>query len=145
VGAASTYRLRPDRFLGVFAVGLIVLGVAAVLWAVGAPDSVIAVAVVIGGVTALGGLWILGRPPVLARLTNDGLVVRGIRRQWTDITGVDKVSTTHGEALALRTENEDDTMFIPLRWLRPRRATALQVDIRDRLNAAHGYKPWDGT
>lgn len=117
-----------------------VLGIAALLWAFGAPDTAIAVVVVIGGLTALAGLWILTRPPVLARLTADGVVVRGVRHQWTDITGVDKVSTTHGEAIALRTENEGHSTLIPLRWLRPRRATALQVEIRDRLNTAHGYK-----
>jgi hypothetical protein len=141
----ATYRMRPDRFLGLFALGLIVLGIAAVLWAVGTTDTVIAVVGVLGGLVTLAGLWILARPPVLARLDDDGVTVRGVRTAWTDITGVARTRTTHGEAIAIRSGRDDDTVLVPLSWLAQARGTKLEADLRARLDATHGYEDWDGT
>ncbi len=142
---ASTYRMRPDRFLGLFALGLILLGVAAVLWAVGVAAPAIAVMLVLGGLVTLSGLWILARPPVLARLDDDGVAVRGVRTAWSDIKTVGKVATTQGTALALRTKRADDTTLIPLRWMRTADGERIENEISERLNAAHGYTTWDGT
>jgi hypothetical protein len=141
----STYRMRPDRFLGLFALGLIVLGVAAVLWAVGASDPVIAVILVLGGLVTLAGLWILARPPVLARLDDDGVTVRGVRTAWTDVTGVARTRTTHGEAIAIRSGADDNTVLVPLSWLNATRGPQLETELRERLDASHGYRDWDGT
>ena len=137
--------MRPDRFLGLFALGLIVLGIAAVLWAVGGSDTVIAVILVLGGLVTLAGLWILARPPVLARLDDDGVTVRGVRTAWTDITGVARTRTTHGEAIAIRSGNDEHTVLVPLGWLHSTRGTKLEAQLRERLDATHGYTDWDGT
>lgn len=137
--------MRPDRFLGLFALGLIVLGVAAVLWAVGAADTVIAVIGVLGGLVTLAGLWILARPPVLARLDDDGVVVRGIRTAWTDITGVARTRTTHGDAIAIRSGRDEHSALIPLSWLAQSRGPQLESELKERLDATHGYEDWDGT
>ncbi|MDX6236309.1 MAG: hypothetical protein QOG10_1124 [Kribbellaceae bacterium] len=141
----STYRMRPGRFLGILAAGLISLGVAALLWAFGLPAAVIAVFVVLGGLIALAGLWILARPPVLLKLRADTVEVRGVATAWTSITEAGLVDTTQGEAIALRTKRADDTTLIPLRWLGPDRAAKLTADLKERLNAANGYTIWDGT
>jgi hypothetical protein len=140
----TTYRMRPDRFLGLFALGLIVLGVAAVVWAVGAPDTVVAVILVLGGLTTLTGLWVLARPPVLARLDDDGVTVRGVRTRWADVEAAGTVETTQGTALSLRTARGEDTILIPLRWMAAARARRLTDEIGQRLNTAHGYRKWDG-
>ena len=134
--------MRPDRFLGVFALGLIVLGVAAIVWAFGGPGVVITVIVVIGALTALAGLFVLARPPVLARLDDDGLTVRGVRTRWADVETAGTVETTQGPAVSLRTSREDDTVLIPVRWLAATTAGRLDDDIRGRLNTAHGYEKW---
>jgi hypothetical protein len=141
----STYRMRPGRFLGVLAAGLIILGVAAVLWAFGVPNVAVAVFAVLGGLISLAGLWILARPPVLLKLRSDTVEVRGVMTKWTDITEVGRVATTQGEAIALRTKRPGDTALIPLQWLAPAGAARLQDDLRERLNAANGYTTWDGT
>lgn len=142
---STTYRMRPGRFLGILAAGLILLGVAALLWAFGVPRAVVAVFLVLGGLVALAGLWVLARPPVLLKLRTDTVEVRGIRTQWTDITEVARVETTHGEAVALRTKRPDDSVLVPLRWMAPGKAERLEADLRERLNTANGYTIWDGT
>lgn len=141
----TTYRMRPGRFLGILAAGLIILGVAAVSWALSLPTAVVAVFLGLGGLVALAGLWILARPPVLLRLRPDTVEVRGVRTPWTDITEVARVETTHGEAIALRTKLPEHSLLIPLRWMAPAKAEALQSDLRERLNQANGYTIWDGT
>ncbi|MGC4936547.1 hypothetical protein [Kribbella sp. DT2] len=141
----TTYRMRAGRFLGVLAAGLILLGVAAIAWAVGLPGAVVAVFLVLGGLVALAGLGILLRPPVLLKLGKDRIEVRGVKTEWTDVTEVGRVETTHGEALALRTKHKDSSVLIPVRWLPPGRDEQLAIDLRERLNAAHGYTIWDGT
>jgi len=140
----TTYRMRPDRFLGLLALGLIILGVAAIVWAFGGPDVVIAVIVVLGGVVALTGLWVLARPPVLARLDDDGVSVRGVRTRWADVEAAGTVETTQGTALSLKTTRDEDTILIPLRWMAASRAAQLTDEVDQRLNAAHGYRRWDG-
>lgn len=135
--------MRPDRFLGVFALGLIVLGVAAIVWAFGGAATAISVILVLGGLITLAGLWVLARPPVLARLDSDAVDVRGVRTRWADIETVGRVETTQGTALSLRTSREDDTVLIPLRWLAPARATRLEEEVGELLNTAHGYRPLD--
>lgn len=134
--------MRPDRFLGLLALGLIILGVAAIVWAFGGPAPVIAVILVLGGLTALTGLVVLARPPVLARLDDDGLTVRGVRTRWADVETAGTVETTQGPAVSLRTAREDDTVLIPVRWMAAAAAGRLDDDIRERLNAAHGYEKW---
>ncbi|TWD80840.1 hypothetical protein FB561_1935 [Kribbella amoyensis] len=141
----TTYRMRAGRFLGILAAGLILLGVAAILWAFGVPAAVVAVFLVLGGLVALAGLWILARPPVLLRLSDDRIEVRGLRTEWTDITEVGRAETTHGEAVVLRTKQEDGSILVPLGWLAPAKAGQLETELRDRLNKAHGYTIWDGT
>lgn len=141
----STYRMRPGRFLGILAAGLISLGVAALVWAFGLPAAVIAVFVVLGGLIALAGLWVLARPPVLLKLRADTVEVRGVATAWTSITEAGLVDTTHGEAIALRTKRPDDTTLIPLRWLAPDQAGKLTTDLQERLNTANGYTIWDGS
>jgi hypothetical protein len=142
---SSTYRMRPDRFIGVFAVGLIILGVAAMLWAFSVPRPAIAVVLVLGGLVTLAGLWIVARPPLLAKLDDKGVEVRGVRTAWTDVEAVGRVRTNQGAALAIRTVRADDTVLIPLRWLADGRAGALETELGERLNTAHGYTEWDGT
>jgi hypothetical protein len=142
---SSTYRMRPDRFLGVFALGLIIFGVAAVLWGLGAPSAAIAVVLVLGGLATLTGLWIVARPPLLARLDDKGVAVRGVRLEWNDVQDVGRVETTQGPALAIRTARKEDTLLVPLRWLPQTRAGALEKELGERLNTAHGYTEWDGT
>lgn len=141
----TTYRMRAGRFLGVLAAGLILLGVAAICWALSLPTTVVAVFVVLGGLVALAGVWILARPPVLLTLGPERIEVRGVKTDWTDVTEVGRVETTHGEAVVLRTKHADSSILVPLRWLAPGRGDALERDLRDRLNAAHGYTIWDGT
>ncbi|ADB29399.1 hypothetical protein Kfla_0275 [Kribbella flavida DSM 17836] len=141
----TTYRMRAGRFLGILAVGLILFGVAAIAWAVGLPDAVVGVFAVLGGLVALAGLWVLARPPVLLKLGEDRIEVRGLKTEWTDVTEVGRVATTHGEAIALRTKHKDGSILIPLRWLAPGRTEQLEQELRERLNTAHGYTIWDGT
>jgi len=141
----TTYRMRAGRFLGVLAAGLIILGVAAILWAFGLPGVAVSVFVTLGGLIALAGLWILVRPPKVAKLRTAGIEVRGVRTPWTDIIEVGRVETTHGEAIVLRTKQPEYPILLPLAWLSPRQAATLQDALRDRLNAAHGYTIWDGT
>jgi hypothetical protein len=141
----TTYRMRAGRFLGILAAGLIILGVAAVLWALGLPGVAVSVFVTLGGMIALAGLWILARPPKVARLRDGDLEVRGLRTPWTDITEVGRVETTHGEAIVLRTKNPDHPILLPVSWLAPEKAESLETALRDKLNAAHGYTIWDGT
>ena len=141
----TTYRMRAGRFLGILAAGLIILGVAAVLWALGLPGVAVSVFVTLGGMIALAGLWILLRPPKVARLRDGDLEVRGLRTPWTDITEVGRVETTHGEAIVLRTKQPDHPILLPVSWLAPGKAESLETALRDKLNAAHGYTIWDGT
>jgi hypothetical protein len=137
--------MRPGRFVGVLAAGLIILGVAAIVWAIGLPAAVVAVFLTLGGLILLAGLWILARPPVLLKLGPDAIVVRGLRTDWMDITEVGRVETTQGEAIALRTKRPDHSILLPVHWLAPGRAERLEADLRERLNQAHGYTIWDGT
>ena len=141
----TTYRMRSGRFLGILAAGLIILGVAAVLWALGLPSVAVSVFVTLGGLIAIAGLWILARPPKVARLRDRDIEVRGLRTPWTDITEVGRVETTHGEAIVLRTKNPDHPILLPVSWLAPGRVEELETALRDKLNAAHGYTIWDGT
>jgi hypothetical protein len=141
----STYRMRPGRFLGILAAGSILLGIAAILWAFGVPAAVIAVLAVLGGLVSVAALWILVRPPVLLKLRDDTIEVRGVTTRWTDIAEAGRVATTQGEAIALRTKRAEDTLLIPVLWLTPAAATRLQDEVRERLNAANGYTVWDGT
>jgi len=137
--------MRPGRFLGVLAAGLIILGVAAIGWGLGLPDVVVSVFLTLGGLVALGGLWILARPPLVAKLRDKEIEVRGVRTEWTDVTQVGRVETTHGEAIVLRTKQPDHSILLPISWLAPGQAGQLETALRDRLNAAHGYTIWDGT
>jgi hypothetical protein len=141
----TTYRMRAGRFLGILAAGLIILGVAAVLWALGLPSVAVSVFVSLGGVITLAGLWILARPPKVARLRDSDIEVRGVRTPWTDVTEVGRVETTHGEAIVLRTKQPDHPILLPLAWLAPKQVPSLEATLRDKLNAAHGYTIWDGT
>lgn len=141
----TTYRMRAGRFLGILAAGLIILGVAAILWAVGLPGVAVSVFVTLGGLVTVAGLWILARPPIVAKLRDSGIEVRGVRTPWTDVTEVGRVETTHGEAIVLRTKQPDHPILLPVAWLAPGRAEDLETALRDRLNAAHGYTIWDGT
>ncbi|GAA0572790.1 hypothetical protein GCM10009534_03310 [Kribbella sandramycini] len=137
--------MRAGRFLGVLAAGLILLGVAAITWAVGLPGVVVTVFLGLGGLVVLAGLWVLVRPPVVLRIRDEHVEVRGVKTVWTDITEAGRVETTHGAALALRTKRPDDTTLLPLAWLAPGQAAELETALRDKLNAAHGYTIWDGT
>jgi hypothetical protein len=141
----TTYRMRAGRFLGVLAAGLIILGVAVVLWAFGLPAVAVSVFVTLGGLITLAGLWILVWPPKVVKLRDTGIEVRGVRTVWTDITEVGRVETTHGEAIVLRTTQPEHPILLPIAWLAPGRAATLEIALRDRLNAAHGYTIWDGT
>jgi hypothetical protein len=141
----TTYRMRAGRFLGIPAAGLILLGVAAILWAIGLPSAVIAVFLVLGGLVVLGGLYILARPPVVLTLRDDDIEVRGVRTPWTDVTEVGRVETTHGEAIVLRTKQKEHSILVPISWLAPGQPASLETALRDRLNVAHGYTIWDGT
>ena len=141
----TTYRMRAGRFLGILAAGLIILGVAAILWAVGLAGVAVSVFVTLGGLVTVAGLWILARPPIVAKLRDSGIEVRGVRTPWTDVTEVGRVETTHGEAIVLRTKQPDHPILLPVAWLAPGRAEDLETALRDRLNAAHGYTIWDGT
>ena len=138
----TTYRMRPDRFIGVFAAGLIVLGAAAIVWAFGGPAPVIAVIVALGGLTVLFGLGVMARPPVLARLDDEGVTVRGTRTTWSEVETAGMVETTQGPTFSLRSTRGDGTVLIPARWLTAAQASRLDDDIRERLNAAHGYQKW---
>ncbi|TDD14890.1 hypothetical protein E1218_32380 [Kribbella turkmenica] len=141
----TTYRMRPGRFLGIPAAGLIILGVAAITWAIGLPAAVITVFLVVGGLVVLGGLYILARPPVVLKLRDDDIDVRGVRTPWTDVTEVGRVETTHGEAIVLRTRQKEHSILVPVAWLAPGQTATLETALRDRLNSAHGYTIWDGT
>ncbi|WP_112241884.1 hypothetical protein [Kribbella monticola] len=141
----TSYRMRAGRFVGILAAGLIVLGVAAIVWAVGLPDVVVAVFLTLGGLVVLAGLWILAFPPVLVKLGTNDVAVRGLKTEWAEITEVGRVDTTQGPAVALRTKQKDGTIMIPLRWLAPGKADKLEKELRDRLNTANGYTMWDGT
>jgi hypothetical protein len=141
----TTYRMRVGRFLGIPAAGLIILGVAAIVWALGLPAAVIVVFLALGGLVVLTGLWIMARPPVVLKLRDDEIDVRGVRTPWTDITEVGRVETTHGEAIVLRTKKADHSILVPVNWLAPGQVVPLETSLRDRLNAAYGYTIWDGT
>ena len=141
----TTYRMRAGRFLGILAAGLIILGVAAILWAVGLPGVAVSVFLTLGGLVTLAGLWILVRPPIVAKLRDSGIEVRGVRTPWTDVTEVGRVESTHGEAIVLRTTQPEHPILLPVSWLAPGQAETLETALRDKLNAAHGYTIWDGT
>jgi hypothetical protein len=141
----TTYRMRAGRFLGIPAAGLILLGVAAILWAIGLPAAVIAVFLVLGGLVLLCGLYILVRPPVVLKLRDDDIEVRGVRTPWTDVTEVGRVETTHGEAIVLRTQQKEHSVLVPISWLAPGQTELLETELRDRLNSAHGYTIWNGS
>jgi hypothetical protein len=141
----TTYRMRAGRFLGIPAAGLIFLGVAAIVWAFGLPAAVIVVFLILGGLVVLAGLWIVARPPVVLKLREAEIDVRGVRAPWTDITEVGRVETTHGEAIVLRTKQPDHSILVPVNWLPPAQVAPLETALRDRLNAAYGYTIWDGT
>jgi hypothetical protein len=141
----TTYRMRAGRFLGILAAGLIILGVAAVLWALGLPGVAVSVFLTLGGMIALAGLWILARPPKVAQFREGDLEVRGVRTPWTDVTEVGRVETTHGEAIVLRTKQPEHPILLPVSWLVPTQVAGFEAALRDRLNAAHGYRIWDGT
>lgn len=141
----TTYRMRAGRFLGIPAAGLILLGVAAVLWAIGLPSAVSTVFLVLGGLVVLGGLYVLAWPPVVLKVRDDDIEVRGVRTPWTDVTEVGRVETTHGEAIVLRTKQKEHSILVPISWLAPGQSAALETALRDKLNAAHGYTIWDGT
>jgi len=141
----TTYRMRAGRFLGIPAAGLIILGVAAIGWALGLPAAVVVAFLILGGLVVLSGLWILARPPVVVKLREADIDVRGVRTMWTDITEVGRVETTHGEAIVLRTKQADHSILVPVNWLAPGEVASLETSLRDRLNAAHGYTVWDGT
>ncbi|TQJ19237.1 intracellular growth attenuator family protein [Kribbella jejuensis] len=141
----TTYRMRAGRFLGILAAGLIILGVAALLWAFGLPSVAVSVVVTLGGLVTLAGLWILARPPKVAQLRDKEIEVRGVRTAWTDITEAGRVATTHGEAIVLRTKQPDQPILLPVSWLVPKQVPTLETVLRDKLNAAHGYTIWDGT
>ena len=141
----TTYRMRPGRFLGILAAGLIILGVAAILWALGLPGVAVSVFVTLGGMVALAGLWILARPPKVAQLRDNEIEVRGVRTPWTDITEAGRVQSTHGEAIVLRTKQPEHPILLPVSWLVPGQVATLETALRDRLNTAHGYTIWDGT
>ncbi len=141
----TTYRMRAGRFLGIPAAGLIILGVAAIVWALGLPAAVVVAFLILGGLVVLSGLWILARPPVVVKLREADIDVRGVRTTWTDITEVGRVETTHGEAIVLRTKQADHSILVPVNWLPPGQVASLETSLRDRLNAAHGYTIWDGT
>lgn len=141
----TTYRMRAGRFLGILAAGLIILGVAAVLWAFGLPAVAVSVFVTLGGLITIAGVWILARPPKVAQLRDREIEVRGVRTAWTDITEVGRVDTTHGEAIVLRTKLPDQPILLPVSWLAPKHVPTLETVLRDKLNAAHGYTIWDGT
>lgn len=141
----TTYRMRAGRFLGIPAAGLILLGVAAILWAIGLPSVVIAVFGVLGGLVVLGGLYVLAWPPVVLKLRDDDIDVRGVRTPWTDVTEVGRAETTHGEAIVLRTKQKEHSILVPISWLAPGQTATLETALRDKLNAAHGYTIWDGT
>ena len=141
----TTYRMRAGRFLGILAAGLIILGVAAVLWAFELPGVAVSVFGTLGGLVALSGLWILVRPPLVAKLRDKEIEVRGVRTPWTDITEAGRVDTTHGDAIVLRTKQPDSPILLPISWLVPSQTATLETALRDKLNAAHGYTIWDGT
>ncbi|SRR6266496_1221227 len=141
----TTYRMRAGRFLGIPAAGLIILGVAAIVWALGLPAAVVVAFLILGGLVVLSGLWIVARPPVVVKLREADIDVRGVRTTWTDITEVGRVETTHGEAIVLRTKQADHSILVPVNWLPPGQVASLETSLRDRLNAAHGYTIWDGT
>ncbi|WBQ05216.1 hypothetical protein [Kribbella sp. CA-293567] len=141
----TTYRMRAGRFLGIPAAGLMLLGVAAVLWGVGVPTAGVAVFGGLGGLVVLAGLWILLRPPVLLKLGSDDVQVRGLRTPWSDVTEVARTASTQGEAVVLRTRKEEHSVLIPVQWLAPGQVDKLEADLRDRLNQANGYTIWDGT
>lgn len=141
----TTYRMRAGRFLGILAAGLIILGVAAVTWALGLPAGVVTVFLGLGGLVALAGLYVLAWPPVVLKLRDDEIEVRGVRTPWTDVTEVGRVETTQGEAIVLRTRLKEHSVLVPLGWLAPGQLEPLEAALRDRLNAAHGYTIWDGT
>ncbi|MDX2969813.1 hypothetical protein PWY87_07650 [Kribbella solani] len=141
----TTYRMRAGRFLGILAAGLIILGVAALLWAFGLPGVAVSVFVTLGGLIALAGLWVLARPPKVARLRDNDIEVRGLRTPWTDITEAGRVQTTHGEAIVLRTKQPGHPILLPISWLAPKQVAELETTLRDHLNTAHGYTIWDGT
>lgn len=109
------------------------------------PDAAVAVFGVLGGLVVLAGLWILARPPVLLRLGSDDVQVRGLRTAWTDITAVGRTGTTQGQAIVLRTKQEEHSVLIPVQWLAPARLDKLEAELRERLNKANGYTIWDGT
>ncbi|MEV8377163.1 hypothetical protein AB0P21_30770 [Kribbella sp. NPDC056861] len=141
----TTYRMRSGRFLGIPATGLILLGVAVLFWGIGVPTAGVAVFGALGGLILLAGLWILLRPPVLLKLGSDDVQVRGLRTAWTDITEVGRTTTTQGEAVVLRTKQEEHSVLIPVQWLAPAQVDKLENDLRERLNKANGYTIWDGT
>ncbi|MFI6679989.1 hypothetical protein [Kribbella sp. NPDC050470] len=141
----TTYRMRAGRFVGIPAAGLILLGVAAILWAIGLPGAVVAVFLVLGGLVVLAGLYVLVRPPVVLKLRDDDIEVRGVRTAWTDVTAVGRVETTHGEAIVMRTQEKEHSVLVPISWLAPGQIESLETALRDRLNEAHGYTIWDGT
>jgi hypothetical protein len=124
---------------------LILLGVAVLLWGIGLPTSAIAVFGALGGLVVLAGLWVLLRPPVLLKLGSDDVLVRGLRTAWTDITEVGRTTTTQGEAVVLRTKQDEHSVLIPVQWLAPDQLDKLETELRVRLNKANGYTIWDGT
>jgi hypothetical protein len=86
-------------------------------------------------------------PPRLLELTAEGYRVRtrggGARTaRWRDVEAVDARTTKGGSFVVIQLAEGRRTV-IPCRLL-GERAVQAQLDIRERLNAAHGYRKLNG-
>lgn len=152
----ATYRM--DRAFGLRMLGRLAC-VAAVLvvvsgvgLAVAGDGSLRVLWYLIGGtgiaVAALGVL-LASRPPLIVRLDDNGyrlgrLSGGGVRSAgWQDVDDVhardDSGTRNRGSMLISLKSGETSQVILSLV---PRRAEALQSEIRDRLNQAHGYRRW---
>lgn len=132
------FAIRRAGLVGITAAGLILTAVGLLCWALDAPKSVVAAALVLGGVVLALGAAVLIRPPALVRLDTDAVRVRGARLPYVEVTALEKIRTQAGPGLQIQS-NESDDLLVPLRWLLPADRSELTRSLTDRVSAARRH------
>lgn len=151
--ASTAYRLDPRPGLRLFGLRFVLAAVlvaaawvCAVMLGDGAGAAIAWVLGVAAALLVIVSTVLLLRPPVVVRLDDEGYRLGrvpqgGVRKaRWRDVTRVETTDSTHGRSLVFTLDGAAST--IPL-LLVAGRAAALQREVNERLNRAHGYRRLD--
>lgn len=133
------------RLAGSLVVALGILWLLATLLGAGSGLRIALAVLTVGCLLALVVLFV--RPPYVLRLDEDGYAVRWVRGAGRSVAAwreVDNVTSRRvGDAKSMVFELKDgSTTIMPLTLLGTD-ALRAQQDVRERLNAAHGYRKLD--